>query len=63
MSLPKAMRLPRKAKYGHYYIDPTGINIYPESYGTSVVRLTRRQIEQIMQILYDYVPNRAGVKP
>ena len=28
MSLPRVMRVPRTLKHGHYYIDPTGIEIY-----------------------------------
>lgn len=52
---PRAMMLPHKAGEAHYYIDPTGIAIYPN--GQDRVRLTKRQLEQIVQVLYDYVPN------
>ena len=54
-NLPRSMRKPRSAGGTHYYIDPKGILIYPN--GPAPVRLTRRQIEQIMEILYDYPPN------
>ena len=53
------MRVPRTLKHGHYYIDPTGIEIYAHG-PASRLRLTRRQLEQILKVMYDYVPNRRG---
>ena len=59
MSLPRVMRVPRTLKHGHYYIDPTGIEIYAHG-PASRLRLTRRQLEQILKVMYDYVPNRSA---
>jgi hypothetical protein len=53
--LPLNMRKPRSAGKAHFYVDPTGIDIYPNNLGR--VRINRRQIEQILKVMYDYVPN------
>ena len=62
MELPRAMRKPRRAGKAHFYVDPTGIDIYTNGLGR--VRINSRQLAQIMEVIYDYVPkkNRQGVK-
>jgi hypothetical protein len=47
--LPRSMRVPRRAGKAHYYINPTGVDIYPNGLGR--VRLTRRQLWQILTIM------------
>ena len=51
--LPRAMRKPRSAGKAHFYVEPTGIDIYPN--GLDRVRINRRQIEQILEVMYDYL--------
>lgn len=54
--LPRAMRKPRRAGIAHFYVAPTGIDIYPNGLGR--VRINRRQIEQVLEVLYDYLPSK-----
>lgn len=62
MSLPLNMRKPRSAGKAHFYVDPIGIDIYPNGLGR--VRINRRQIEQILKVMYDYAPQSGrGAKP
>ena len=54
MSLPLEMRKSYKAKQnGHFYVDPTGVEIYIYD-GCARVRLTRRQLRQALAIMERY---------
>jgi hypothetical protein len=57
VDLPLNMRKARSAGKAHFYVDPTGIDIYPNGLGR--VRINRRQLAQIMEVIYDYVPTSA----
>lgn len=60
MSLPITMRAPRKAGKAHYYVNPIGIDIYPNGLGR--VHLTRRQLLQALKIMQDFANAPGGRK-
>lgn len=61
MSLPRNMRVPRQMKNGHFYIDPTGIDVYVHiTSSTTRVRISRRQIRQALAIMDKYAGSAEG---
>lgn len=58
MTLPLAMRKPRRAGKAHFYIDPTAIDIYPNGLGR--VHLNRRQLRQILKVMDRYAQGKKG---
>jgi hypothetical protein len=52
MELPRNMRKPRSAGKAHFYVDPTGIDIYPNGLGR--VYLNRRQLRQALKVMDDF---------
>jgi hypothetical protein len=51
-NLPSKMRTPRHAGKAHYYIDPSGVSIYPNGLGR--LRFTRRQMQQAIKIICEH---------
>jgi hypothetical protein len=60
MSLPLNMRKPRSAGKAHFYVDRTGVDIYPNGLGR--VRLTRRQMMQALKVIRDFENDRGVAK-
>lgn len=58
MNLPLNMRKPRSAGKAHYYVDPTGIDIYPNGLGR--VRINRRQLEQALAVMAAFEKSEGG---